>query len=336
MNRSSLLVVVLSVGLVAALGLRSANRPLQAGTSPVEHLEFDLRDLSAGPDILRLHGSLGEGDLGVPVAGGADLDGDGHQDVAMASMTAYGNRGEVYLLLGDGTASGTFDTALSDPNILPIEGASASEVAGSEIWIDDVTGDGLGDLLICRQGFGDLNPNNAGIERPGAGALSIVVGSGDLRTLAQSGNSLELASPTTTVTTLVGADAHERLGIWVRTGDVDGDGIADLVVGADRRTHYPGESGCSGGSLENCDNGVAYVIRGGAHLAAGGQIDLADAEEPGFALNGLLAELRPPAPAVNFHLGGTVQIADLDGNDRAEVLVAATLNRAGASLGGVG
>src|SRR5690606_23478738 len=33
-----------------------------------------------------------------------------------------------------------------------------------------------------------------------------------------------------------------------------------------------------------------------------------------------------------FHLGATLQIADLDGNGLAEVIVAATLNRAGGTL----
>jgi hypothetical protein len=47
-----------------------------------------------------------------------------------------------------------------------------------------------------------------------------------------------------------------------------------------------------------------------------------------------VARVTPPAEPVPFgyHFGGTCQLADLDGNGRAELLVAATLNRAGAIL----
>ena len=34
----------------------------------------------------------------------------------------------------------------------------------------------------------------------------------------------------------------------------------------------------------------------------------------------------------HYHFGATLQLADLDGNDKAELMAAATLNRAGASL----
>ncbi|MFP6654080.1 MAG: hypothetical protein VCB25_00530, partial [Myxococcota bacterium] len=48
---------------------------------------------------------------------------------------------------------------------------------------------------------------------------------------------------------------------------------------------------------------------------------------------GHVARVAPPSGSGEFHFGATCQIADLDGNGRAEVLVAATLNRAGAGLG---
>jgi hypothetical protein len=50
-------------------------------------------------------------------------------------------------------------------------------------------------------------------------------------------------------------------------------------------------------------------------------------------LPGNLAQVLPPTSgSVEFSLGGTCQLADLDGNGRAEVITAATLERAGASL----
>jgi len=260
--------------------------------------------------LLRLHGSTGDGAFGVPVAGGVDFDGDGHADVAMASMLASPNG-----VFGTGTIAGTFDTATSAANVLRLHGTVEKETAGSEIWSDDVDGDGLGDLLIARQNFGPS------LARTGAGALSIVFGSAALRAHAAALTAIDLDAPPTDVTvlTIVGAQALGRFGIWMRTGDVDGDGTADIVVGADQEDYDAAQHA-----------GAVYVVRGGAYLATGGSVDLG---LPGTnLLTGHLARITPPAGSAEYHLGATCLIADLDGNGRGEVLAAAALNRAGATL----
>ncbi|MFT5441758.1 MAG: hypothetical protein ACI8W3_000800, partial [Myxococcota bacterium] len=122
-----------------------------------------------------------------------------------------------------------------------------------------------------------------------------------------------------TVTTLIGAEAYGRLGIWLRTGDVTGDGVADLLIGADQEN--------TGGEA---DSGAAYLVRGGVHLSSGATVDFATFGAT--ALAGNLAKIVPPSSSIEYHFGATCQVADLDDNGRAEVLIAATINRAGASL----
>ncbi len=283
-------------------------------------LVLDLAAPSLEPSrLLRAAGSTGDGSFGLPVAGGHDVDGDGLRDFAFAAMLANPlgrtGAGEIYLLLGTGTVAGLRDTAVAQPDVLVFVGAGPSEAAGSELWMDDVTGDGLGDLLIARQNFSPAP------DRTGAGALTIVPGAAALRTRAETLLEVDLAAPPAelALSTIVGAKAFDRLGIWMRTGDVTGDGIADLVVGADQVS----ESG-------EVHRGAAYVIRGGPHLAGAGSIDLADFGTT--ALPGHVARITPPSGSAHAHFGATVQIADLDTNGRSEVLVAATLSRAGASL----
>lgn len=288
-----------------------------AADAPVE---WDLASASTQTDgLLRAYGSVGEGGVrGVPVAGGFDMDDDGLPDFAFASMHASPlgrpGAGEVYLIFGDGTVSGDWDSAGFDSEILKFAGDVDSEAAGSELWMDDVTGDGLGDLLIARQNF---TPDAA---RIGAGALSIVVGSAALRSEAAKLAYVDLRSPPAalTIATFVGAAQQDRLGIWMRTGDVTGDGVADIVVGADQVSDLVPHAG------------AVYVIRGGPHLAGNQTIDLANFDTT--ALPGHIARLRPPGNAPHTHFGATVQIADLDGNGAAEVLSAAALNRAGAAI----
>jgi len=306
--------LLLSTGLIASLPSRSA----------FALDDVDLATVSTASGVLRrVYGSTGNGAFGVPIAGGLDCDGDGLVDYAMASMLAdpdgRNDAGIVYLVFGDQTISGTIDTATPHQNVLRIYGDGTREMTGSEIWMDDVTGDGLGDLLIARQNYG------LGGARPGAGSLTIVAGSAQLRTLAEAGGVLDLRSPPQEValTILVGAAIVDRLGIWVRTGDVTGDAIADVVVGADQV-----DIGAAS------DGGTVYLVRGGSHLVGAGVVDLADfgAAGLGTGLDPHVARIRPPAASEEFHFGATCQIADLDGNGRGEVLAAATINRAGASI----
>jgi len=269
------------------------------------------------------HGEENGGAFGVPVAGGHDCDGDGHKDVAFAQITGdplgRTNAGEVTLFFGDGTIGGTFDGSVFGPRFLRIAGDQVQETAGAEIWMDDVTGDGVGDVLIGRQN------HTPEIGREGAGALTIIVGDTQLRSHAATSNYLDLRSPPPgiKILSLVGDAAYDRLGIWMRTGDIDGDGTADIVVGADEVDEA--------GQTNTYNSGAVYVIRGGAHLTnAPAIVDLA--LFGATQLEGHIARVLPPLGSTNFHFGATTALGDLDGNGRAEVLAAATLNRAGATL----
>ncbi len=324
---------------------RIANRPIQlgiallllaVGVQPVwaaaPAKTVDIANLTAGSDPLirvsgagvRLAGGLGR--FGLPVAGGPDVDGDGNGDYAVAHMISSPlfrpYAGEVNLVFGDGSASEAIDLAVPQTRYLRIVGGGSrvlAEMTGSEIWIDDVTGDGLGDLLICRQNF---SPGSPGL-RLGAGALTVVVGGPELRTLADRQQVIDLAAPPPEVTlfTLLGASSNDRLGIWVRAGDVTGDGIADLALAADQE---------SDGGFHR---GAIYLVRGGSHLAVTNTVDLANFGASTLAGN--IARITPP-PGDDLHFGATLQLGDLNGNGRAELLAAATLNRAGASFGPFG
>lgn len=290
-------------------------------------------DLQSPPPSARItrihgHGNADDGVRGVPVCGGLDCDGDGYADIAFAQFLADPldriGAGEITLVFGNGTIGYTAEASIFQPGILRIAGAQRGETAGAEAWIDDVTGDGLGDLIIGRQNY-----SHKAVERPGAGALTILVGGPALRAQAESLRHWDLAAPPEGALqiTFVGPSSYDRLGIWMRTGDITGDGIADILVGAD-------EVDAEGAPLSQ-NQGAAFVIRGGPHLLEAPEtVDLGAFGDSVFpaSLRGHIARIDPPADADDYHFGGTVQVCDLDGNGPAEVIVAATINRAGASV----
>ena len=70
-----------------------------------------------------------------------------------------------------------------------LKSQTLSDIAGAEIWMDDVSGDGLGDLLIGRQNYMPATG------REGAGALTIIFGSDLLRSNAARLAYFDLRSP---------------------------------------------------------------------------------------------------------------------------------------------
>lgn len=283
------------------------------------------------------------------------MDGDTHNDYAFSAMIASplgrNQAGTIFLVFGDGTIGGAIDTSVSHPRVLPIHGAAAGEHAGSEIWMARVTesrspaDNPLGDLMICRQDYS----KGASI---GAGAMTIIPGQAMLKVMAQTANAeIDLAADNSGlgITTIVGANAGDRLCMWARNGDLSGDGIDDIAIGADQEDRVE-----VSGTID--DSGAVYLVRGGTHLNGAGEVDLADfgtvdalpgnlmrvrlPENPyadytvmGNLLSSPIDKLSGgPDNATNFHFGSTLNIAELDGESGAELLVATGLNRAGGVL----
>lgn len=303
-------------------GPNTAPPPPPPPPPPPENHIMDLLGITASDGFLRISGTgaAGDGRFGVPIAGGFDLDGDGNLDFAKANMLdsplGRTRAGSVHVIFGDGQITQDIDLALSNSRVLSILGDGNQEATGGEIWMADLTGDGIGDLIIGRPNFRASSP-----DRIGAGALTIVIGNPVLRDMAINNTPLDLRSPPAgiNIVTIVGAAELDRFGFWMRQGDVTGDGIDDLAVGADQEDN--------GGAT---NSGSVFVIRGGSHINANLTIDLANFGST--ALAGHIFKILPPPGSERFHFGSTVAVMDLDGNGRSEVLVSASLNRAGGVL----
>jgi len=177
---------------------------------------------------------------GVSVAGAGDVNGDGVDDILIGAQYADPNgnsyAGEAYVVFGGPTvgASGSVSpTALDGTNGFTITGVNAYDYIGRAVSsAGDVNGDGIDDLMLGAS-------NTSTYEHPHAGITYIVFG----RDVGDDGPfpaSVDLASlDGTNGFTIEGANPFDRSGTAVSSaGDINGDGIDDLLIGAPYASPY--------------------------------------------------------------------------------------------------
>ena len=241
---------------------------------------FDLKTLD-GINGFQIHGAAVLDQIGSDVDLGADFDGDGFQDLAIGAPGANDpesgelNSGEAYVLYGRADFPAVFKIA----DHLPENGGDGSELlvlrngeGGSEVGIsaalsEDLNGDGVDDLILGAW-------LSAPLERENAGAVYVVFGqstrpaSVDLTLLDGSDGF-----------SLLGAAAGDEAGYTVGHGDVNLDGMHDLLIGAPKAS--------PNGLLTA---GEAYVVFGGA-VVQPATLDLSTLAQPtGVRIPGIASE----------------------------------------------
>lgn len=113
-----------------------------------------------------------------------------------------------------------------------------------------------------------------------------------------------------------------RAGVVVACGDVSGDGIDDLVIAASQIPRVS-PAGANAGRL--------YVVFGASGLAGRGTMRLDQLGSQGYVIVGPAANALLGAPNA---VGGGLDVGDVDGDGRAEILVTAKASHLGRSGGG--
>jgi hypothetical protein len=226
--------------------------------------------LEASPVLLLTSPNAGD-DFGAALALG-DLDGDGWSELVVGAPNALGPRtagraaervGAVVVYRGAAELGGEGTPWLT------LFGREAGARFGEALALGDLRGDAAAELVVGAPASGG-----------GAGAVHLYTGSADFAGDAAAA-------------VLAAEGAHDRLGAALATGDIDGDGRHELVVGA------PEWNGI----------GRAYLFR------------LADELVTNRAGEAAARLMAPLSGASRF--GSAVALVDVDGNGREDLVITA-------------
>jgi hypothetical protein len=245
------------------------------------------------------YGATASARLGTSVAVG-DINGDGAGDIIMGAPeadTPSNGEGAAYVFFGGGLLreDKRVDLSLTHADMILWGGETGARL-GRAIVTGDFNNDGVTDMAVGAPGEGDrFNRNNAGV-------VYIFFGQ---RGLERGIEIFPFVLPVLAV--IEGPFTNAFIGASLAAGDVNADGIDDLVIGAPLT-----------GPLRDTTAGSTFVVFGGTNVAPNKVIDLGDTSQ---------VDLRIDSAILGNRFGLGVGTADINGDGADDILVGAPLSR---------
>jgi len=227
----------------------------------------------------------------------ADLNADGIDDLVIGGDTcdvgAEENAGEIYVIFGSDSFPGNHAVDLSTTSAdMEIYGALAFDHIGYDLAAGDVNGDTVDDLVFSVLGYDYIGRSNSG-------AAGVIYGSA----AHAPGYQLDLAVGQADVL-VIGAGSNDWLGSALASGDVNGDGIDDLVLSA-----------VFADPLGRDKAGVVALVQGSDEFLANEIIDLNVVTPAAWMVGG----------SENDRIGFALACGDINGDTLDDIVVGAHL-----------
>ncbi len=225
------------------------------------------------------------------IVASCDVNGDRIDDLLIGALAASGVNnqrpaaGEVFVISGR-RGAWRRPLSLSSPDVRII-GPSLFSQLGAGLECGDVNGDGYNDIVAGA----NTEHDPSGL-RPGAGAVHLIFGGPEMPSL------IDLADAGGV--TIRGPEPYWYVGELPAVGDINGDGIDDILVDAPAAANRSGET---------TEAGRVYVVFGRTEWPSA--IDLAS--EADLVIFGRGGEER-------WRLGAALTASDMDGDGTAEIL----------------
>jgi hypothetical protein len=254
-------------------------------------------------DATFIGGAPGD-EAGISVAGLGDIDGDGLDDMIVGAKhesTVGDKTGAAYIIYGSDLLGGDVDLSggggdtggAPSVEISTLTGVLTSDKAGRVVaGVGDVSGDGYPDVAVAAP---VADPHSEA-----SGAVYIL--------FSTPGVGVESGSLSGADVTILGRAGYNYAGLGLASGDVNGDGTNDVLIGA------------PGNDVGGDNTGTIYILYG--DLGASATIE---ASSIGDFLMGEEEE---------DGVGSVMAVADLDGDGVDEILVGAGSNSGGGPSAG--
>ncbi|UCH86433.1 MAG: FG-GAP repeat protein [Dehalococcoidia bacterium] len=284
-------------------------------TQPVSGGEFTVIDLATSEPLLTIY--AGEpfpppetqptGDLrhDIPSLAVGDFNDDGKDDLLIGARFGDGpddsrpEAGEAYVIFGSEDLGGSIDLGRGEQDLI-IYGAnveiSAADGLGVGVAAGDVNDDGIDDVIVSAP----FSEGPSADFRTDRGEVYVIFGRSDL------GGAIDIAEEDQDVT-IIAAEGFSLLGDSMRIGDVNGDGIDDMILGAPFAGREPGSP--HGGP--RTELGEVYVIFGSSNLSD--TISIAKGQQD-FTISG---------PEQWSELGDAMAVGDVNGDGVDDIIAVA-------------